>query len=108
MRVFLVDSEPIFREGLKTVIGTEQDLTVVGEADNCRNMLQVSQNVDLLILDGELDSIVLIMSLQKIRSKRRPPFVLVLTERKEEQHALQTLQAGAGGYLYNSNPPATV
>lgn len=108
MRVFLVDSEPIFREGLKAIIGTEQDLTVVGEADNCRNMLQVSQNVDLLILDGELDSIVLIMSLQKIRSKRRPPFVLVLTKRNEEQHAVQMLKAGADGYLYKSDPPETV
>ena len=92
MRVFLVDSEPIFREGLKTVIGTEQDLTVVGEADNCRNMLQVSQNVDLLILDGELDSIVLLTSLQKNRSKGRPPFVLVLTKHNEEQHAVQMLE----------------
>src|SRR6266571_6715687 len=109
MRVFLIDSEPIFREGLKTIIGAEHDLTVVGEADNCRNMPQVSQNVDLLILDGELDSIVLIMSLQKIRSKKQPsPFVLVLTKRNEEQHAVQMLKAGADGYLYKSDPPETV
>jgi two-component system, NarL family, invasion response regulator UvrY len=108
MRVFLVDSEPIFREGLKAIIGTEQDLTVVGEADNCRNMLQVSQKADLLILDGELDSVVLIMSLQKIRSKRRSPFVLVLAKRNEEQHAIQMLKAGADGYLYKSDPPETV
>src|SRR5437870_7804636 len=108
MRVFLVDSEPIFREGLKSIIGTEHDLTVVGEADNCRNMPQVSQNVDLLILDGEMDSIVLLTSLQKIRSKGRPPFVLVLTKRNEEQHAVQMLKAGADGYLYKSDPPETV
>ena len=40
MRVFLVDSEPIFRKGLKSIIEAEHDLTVVGESDTCRDLLQ--------------------------------------------------------------------
>ena len=108
MRIFLVDCEPIFREGLKTIIGTEHDLTVVGEADNCRDLLDATRNVDLVILDGELDSIVLLTSLQKTRSRGRPPFVLILTKHNEEQHAVQMLKAGADGYLYKSDPPEKV
>jgi two-component system invasion response regulator UvrY len=108
MRVFLVDSQPIFREGLKRIIGAEHDLTVVGEADTCRDLLETTKNVDLIILDGELDSIVLLNSLEKIRSPGRPPFVLVLTKHNEEQHAVQMLKAGADGYLYKSDPRETV
>ena len=108
MRVYLVDNEPIFREGLKSIIGTEHDLTVVGEANNCNDLLEATKNVDLVILDGELDSIVLLTSLQKNRSKGRPPFVLVLTKHNEEQHAVQMLKAGADGYLYKSDRPETV
>jgi DNA-binding NarL/FixJ family response regulator len=108
MRVFLVDSQPIFREGLKRIIGTDHDLTIAGEADNCRDLLQTANDSDLLILDGELDSLVLLNSLQKSRSKGRPPFVLILSKHSEEQHAVQMLKAGADGYLYKSEPPETV
>jgi two-component system, NarL family, invasion response regulator UvrY len=108
MRVFLVDSQPIFREGLKRIIGTDQDLTIAGEADNCRDLLQAANDSDLLILDGELDSLVLLNSLQKSRSKGRPPYVLILSKHSEEQHAVQMLKAGADGYLYKSEPPDTV
>ena len=108
MRVFLIDSEPIFREGLKSIIGTEHDLTIAGEAGSCRDMLEAASDADLLIVDGELDSLALLNSIQKTRPKGRPPFVLVLTKYSEEQHAVQMLKAGADGYLYKSEPPQTV
>src|ERR1044071_2162339 len=100
MRVFLVDSQPIFREGLKSIIASERDLTVVGEADTCEEMLKKVANAELLILDGELDSLDFLNSLQRNRTKGHPPFVLVLTKHIEEQHAAQMIKAGANGYLY--------
>jgi len=72
MRVFLVDSEPIFRKGLKSIIEAEHDLTVVGESDTCRDLLQSAKNADLLILDGEAESLAILNSLQKTRPKGRP------------------------------------
>jgi DNA-binding NarL/FixJ family response regulator len=108
MRVFLVDRHPIFREGLKTLIAASRELTVVGEADTCEDMVQAAQNADLIILDGEVDSFSLLNSLDKARHKGRPPYVLVLTRHNEEQHAVQMLAAGADGYLYKSHSPETV
>ena len=108
MRVFIVDCQPIFREGLKSVIAAERDLSIVGEADNCRNMLETPTDVDLITVDGELDCINLLSSLQKTRSKGRPPFVLVLTSHEGEHHAIQMLKAGADGYLQKSDAPKTV
>jgi two-component system invasion response regulator UvrY len=108
MRVFLVDHEPIFREGLKSVMKTDGTFTVVGEAETCGQMLEPPQNTDIVILDGELDSITLLTALRRNRPKGQPPFVLVLTKHEEEHHAVQMLKAGADGYLYKSDPPATV
>jgi two-component system invasion response regulator UvrY len=108
MRVFLIDSQPIFREGLKSIIGSDDDLKVVGEADTCQNMLATARNADLLILDGEMDSLALLNSLDKPRAKGRLPYVLVLTKYIEEQHAVQMLKAGADGYLCKSDSPETV
>jgi DNA-binding NarL/FixJ family response regulator len=108
MRVFLVDRHPIFREGLKSLIAASRELTVVGEADTCEEMVQAARNADLIILDGEVDSFSLLNSLDKARHKGRPPYVLVLTRHNEEQHAVQMLAAGADGYLYKSHSPETV
>jgi DNA-binding NarL/FixJ family response regulator len=108
MRVFLVDRQPIFREGLKSILAARHDLTVVGEASSCRDVLQAADCTDLLIVDGEMDSLIFLDSLCKLRAKGRPPYVLVLTKHKEEQHAVQMLRAGADGYLYKSEPPETV
>ena len=108
MRVFLVDRHPIFREGLKSLIAASRELTVVGEADTCEDMVQTAKNADLIILDGEVDSFSLLNSLDKARHKGRPPYVLVLTRHNEEQHAVQMLAAGADGYLYKSHSPETV
>jgi DNA-binding NarL/FixJ family response regulator len=108
MRVFLVDRHPIFREGLKSLISASRELTVVGEADTCEDMVQTAKNADLIILDGEVDSFSLLNSLDKARHKGRPPYVLILTRHNEEQHAVQMLAAGADGYLYKSHSPETV
>jgi DNA-binding NarL/FixJ family response regulator len=71
-------------------------------------MLQTARNADLLILDGEVDSLGLLNSLDKPRTKGRLPYVLILAKIIEEQHAVQMLKAGADGYLCKSDPPETV
>ena len=50
MRVFLVESESIFPEGLKSVIGRERNFVVLGEAATCQQTLETVKNVDLVIL----------------------------------------------------------
>jgi two-component system invasion response regulator UvrY len=102
MRIYLVAGEPIFREGLKTILQKEADLSVAGEAANCRDILQAAVYSDLLVLDGELDSLDLLNSLQKTRSNGQSPFVLILTKHREQQHAVQMLKAGADGYVYKT------
>lgn len=100
MRVFLVDAHPVFREGLKRIMSVASDLTVIGEADTCRDLLeQLCKDCDLVILDGEADSLDLLQCLEKARPKGRPPFTLVLTRHFDDQHAIQILAAGADGYL---------
>ena len=109
MRLFLIDAHPVYREGLKNLLSGAPDLTVVGEADTCQSLAQqVSWECDLLVIDGELDSLTLLQSLQRSRPKGRPPFTLVLTRHTEDQHAFQMLSAGADGYLNKESSPQTV
>jgi len=109
MRVFLIDAHPISREGLKSIMKSAGDLNVVGETDTCRDVLdKVGEQCDVLVLDGELDSLSLLQSLQKVRPRGRPPFTLVLSRHSEDEHALQMLAAGANGYVDKSNSPQTI
>jgi two-component system invasion response regulator UvrY len=105
MRVVLVDSCPVFREGLKSVMNGMQDLRVVGEAGAFRDVLEKIQNeCDLLIVDGDLEALDLLRSLDKTSRRGRPPFVLVLSGHTDDHHAIQMLAAGADGYLCKSTP----
>jgi len=108
MRVFLVDSQPVFREGLKSIIGGANDLRVVGESSTYRDVIETAKHSDLLILDGEMDSLAFLDSLDKTRRKGSPPYVLVLTREIAEQHAIQLVAAGADGYMYKTETPDIV
>jgi len=109
MRVYLVDGQPVFREGLKSIIRAARDLTVIGEAETCTEDVQkAGRECDLFVLDGELDCLAFLQSLEKTRVRGRPPFTLVLTRHTEDQHAIQMLAAGADGYLSKCKPPETI
>jgi two-component system invasion response regulator UvrY len=107
MRVFLVDSQPFFREQLKRIIARERDLTVVGEAATWHDMLQPA-GADLLILDEELDSLQLLNTLLRMRPKGQRPFVLVFTKHTGDERVVTMLKAGADGCLCKSDPPSAV
>ena len=109
MRVYVVDGHPVFREGLKGILRDSHDITVVGEADRCQDLVEkVIGNCDVITLDGELDSLGLLQTLDKFRPKGRPPFTLILSRHTEEQHALQMLAAGADGYLDKHQAPQLI
>lgn len=108
MRVLIIDRHPVFREGLKKIMEADPSITIAGEADSCRNMRGTAIGADLIIMDGELDSLDLLRWLQKTRPRHRPPFVLVLAMRIEQHHAVQMLKAGADGYLCKSDPAGAV
>jgi DNA-binding NarL/FixJ family response regulator len=85
------------------------DISVVGEADRCQDLIEkVIGNCDVVTLDGELDSLGLLQTIDKFRPKGRPPFTLILSRHTEEQHALQLLAAGADGYLDKHQSPQLI
>ncbi len=116
MRVFLVDSHPVFREGLKTILGNSRNNSIAGEMDTCRGLIQrlnsgsvpVESECDLITLDGEIDSLTFLQVFERTRTKGRRPYTLVLTRHSDDRHALQMLSAGADGYVNKCEPPELI
>jgi DNA-binding NarL/FixJ family response regulator len=114
IRVVLVDDHQIVRAGLKAVLATAKDITVVGEGGSGKDALALAERVDphVIVMDlsmPDMDGLTATRELQKANALRTPspgdPLtrrVLVLTMHTEDEHLVALLEAGAGGYLLKS------
>lgn len=114
IRVVLVDDHQIVRAGLKAVLSTAKDITVVGEGGSGKDALVLAERVDphVIVMDlsmPDMDGLTATRELQKANALRTPtpgePMtrrVLVLTMHTEDEHLVALLEAGAGGYLLKS------
>lgn len=100
-RVFVVDDHPIFRVGLQSVIQSESDLEVCGEATSAAQAIDRLRSVkaDLVLVDVSLPGANGIELLKHIRAEHPDVPILVLSAHDEGQYALRALRAGASGYL---------
>ena len=114
IRVVLVDDHQIVRAGLKAVLATARDITVVGEGGTGKDALVLAEhfNPHVIVMDlsmPEMDGLTALRELQKMNESRTTQEaeagtrrVLVLTMHTEDEHLVSMLEAGAGGYLLKS------
>ncbi len=114
IRVVLVDDHQIVRAGLKAVLSTAKDITVVGEGSNGKDALVLAERLDphVIVMDlsmPDMDGLTATRELHKANAARpqnpdEPATrrVLVLTMHTEDEHLVALLEAGAGGYLLKS------
>jgi DNA-binding NarL/FixJ family response regulator len=100
-RMLLADDHPVFREGLREVLGSLPGLCVVGEASDAASTLELvcSTRADLLLLDLSMPGRSGIELIRKIRDEAPLLKILVLTMHEERHYALRAFMAGAHGYL---------
>jgi DNA-binding NarL/FixJ family response regulator len=101
-RVFVVDDNATFREGLAEVINAQADLSMCGEAATAENALERigSLQPDVAVVDISLAGNKNGIELTKEIKERHPQLpVLVLTMHEESLYAESAFQAGAQGYI---------
>lgn len=103
IRVFLADDHPIVRTGLRALLSTADDITVVGEAVDGRQVLLAAEgdgwDVDVLVLDISLPKVSGIEVLRRLRVMRPGLPVLMLSMYAEDQYARRMVELGAAGYV---------
>jgi DNA-binding NarL/FixJ family response regulator len=108
-RVFLVDDQQLVRAGLRMVIESQPDMSVVGEAEDGREAIErlavttadvVLMDVRMPRLDGVAATRVLIE-----RDGDTAPRVLVLTTFDLDEYVFPALRAGASGFLLKNSAP---
>jgi DNA-binding NarL/FixJ family response regulator len=110
IRILVADDHPLVRSGLKQVLSTEPDFSILGEAENCAQVLDriEEQPWDVVVLDIVMPGQSGLDALHEIRRRRPALPVLMLSVHSEQQFAVQALRAGANGYLSKTEAPAEV
>ena len=101
MRVLLADDHAIVRRGLRSLLETEPDLTVVGEAADGLEAVRLCGELrpDFLIADIAMPKLNGIDVTARVQKQERPPLVIVLSMHSDESYVLRALAAGARAYL---------
>ncbi len=104
IRVVLADDHAVVRAGLKAVLGTARDISVVGEACNGREAVAMAERLtpDVVVMDLTMPELDGAGATAEILAKGGSTRVLVLTMHSEDEYLLPLLEAGAAGYLVKS------
>jgi DNA-binding NarL/FixJ family response regulator len=101
IRVLLVDDHPVVRDGLAALLGTQPDLTVVGEAATGPEALRRTAELapDVVLMDLQLPGMDGAAATAAIRTAHPDVRVLVLTTYDTDADITAAVDAGAVGYL---------
>jgi DNA-binding NarL/FixJ family response regulator len=108
--VLLVDDDPLVRAGLRIILSSADDLTVVGEAaDGAAAVSAVSaRGPEVVLMDVRMPGVDGITATARIAALPDPPEVIVLTTFHLDEYVFRALRAGAGGFLLKDTPPTDI
>lgn len=101
IRVLIADDHRIFRQGLRSLLESQPDVEVLGEAENGRTLIKMARQLDpdLVILDVAMPEMNGIDAAHKIRELGSGTKILALSMHSDSRFVTQMLKAGADGYL---------
>ncbi len=106
IRVLLVDDQPLLRTGFRLILQTEPGIEVVGEAaDGEVALAQVrALHPDVVLMDVRMPRMDGVEATRRLGRLEHPPKVLVLTTYDLDEYVVESLRAGASGFLLKDVP----
>lgn len=101
INIILADDHTMVREGLKQLLEIDDEIKVIGEANDgieCLQLLEI-MSPDVLLLDINMPNMNGIEVLQKIKTLPRKQKVLILTIHNEIEYLIKTTDIGINGYV---------
>jgi DNA-binding NarL/FixJ family response regulator len=101
IRAMLIDDHAMVREGLRLLLHTTPDIAVVAEAGNAREAIALARRAlpHVVILDPDIAPADGLSTLRALAEAAPCARALILTVHDEHDRLIQTLKAGARGYL---------
>jgi two-component system, NarL family, response regulator NreC len=107
-KILITDDHALFREGIHRMLETEQDLEVVGEAQDARDALNKVGELmpDIVLMDINMPGLSSIEAAQQIKKTHPNTKVLFLTMYDDQEYIVRCLKAEAAGYVLKDTPSA--
>lgn len=100
-KILLVDDHSLVRDGIKSLLENESDLEVIGESSNGEEAIEATNLLqpDLVICDIRMPKKTGIEAVSELTKKHPETKFIMLSMHDSEEYILQSIQAGAHGYL---------
>lgn len=107
IRVLVVDDQPLFRRALATLIAEQPNLTIVGEAGNGLEGLEMARELrpDLVLMDVEMPVMTGVEATRRIREELPDIKVVILTVSEADEPLFDAIRYGAHGFLLKDLRP---
>ena len=101
IRILIVDDHEMVRNGLSVMMEREQDFTVVGEAQNGKEAVDMVSKLrpDVVLMDLRMPEMDGVEAMRQIRAEQDDVKFLVLTTYDSDEYIFDAIEAGAKGYL---------
>lgn len=107
IRIVLADDQALLRAGLRSVLTSEEDFTVVGEASDGAEAARIARTLDadIVLMDIQMPGVDGIEGVRRIVDEGVRAKVLMLTMFDLDEYVYGALRAGASGFLLKSAQP---
>jgi len=101
IRVLIADDHPVVRDGLRSIMETAPDLTLVGEASDGAEAVRLASELspDVVLMDLRMPGLGGIEAIEQIKAREPRVEIVILTTYDEDEFIVRGLRAGARGYL---------
>jgi len=101
VQIIIADDHKLMREGLSSLLGQQGDIVVVGQANNGREAVQLTERLDpdVVVMDVSMPDLNGIDATRHIISRRPKTKVIALSMHSDRQFVAEMFRAGVSGYL---------
>ncbi|MEC1751894.1 response regulator transcription factor [Bacillus mojavensis] len=108
-KVLIVDDHLVVREGLKLLIETNDNYTIIGEAENGKKAVHLTDELkpDIILMDLYMPKMSGLEAIKQIKEKHNIP-IIILTTYNEDHLMIEGIELGAKGYLLKDTSSETL
>ena len=106
IKILIVDDQPLFREGLRTLLSVQSDFEIVGEAGNGEEAIRLVRihRPSVVLMDLQMPLMDGVKATRRLKAEQPECRVIVLTTFDDDDNVFEGLRAGAVGYLLKDAP----
>jgi two-component system response regulator NreC len=101
IKILIVDDHAVVRSGLHMILEPEEDVIIVGEAENAKQAIAKARALepDVILMDIHLPDVSGIEVTKQIKENSPKIAIVALTINEDEEYFFKMLEAGANGYV---------